>query len=140
MKITATILKKSDDIHNATQKPDVSHFEVGSFVLAAQRTQPETRMHTLWRGPFRVLSNKKGEYTLLNLITQKDVRYHMSQLKPFLFDPLHTDPSDVARRDYLEFFIDVTRTRCTDPYARTVRVEDDPIHTIPSHDTCYVYL
>ena len=63
-------------------------------------------MHTLWRGPFRVLSNKKGEYTLLNLITQKDVRYHMSQLKPFLFDPLHTDPSDVARRDYLEFFIE----------------------------------
>ena len=30
----------------------------------------------------------------------------MSQLKPFLFDPLHTDPSDVARRDYLEFFIE----------------------------------
>ena len=30
----------------------------------------------------------------------------MSQLKPFLFDPLNTDPSDVARRDYLEFFIE----------------------------------
>ena len=30
----------------------------------------------------------------------------MSQLKPFLFDPLHTDPSDVARCDYLEFFIE----------------------------------
>ena len=76
---------------------------MGSFVLAAQRTQPETRMHTLWRGAFRVLSNKKGEYTLLNLITQKDVRYHMSQLKPLLFDPLHTDPSNVARRDYLNY-------------------------------------
>ena len=106
MSITATILKKSDDIHNATQKPDVSQFEVGSFVVAAQRTQPVTRMHTLWRGPFRVLKSKKGEYTLLNLITQKDVRYHMSQLKAFQFDPLHTDPQDVARRDYLEFFIE----------------------------------
>ena len=27
-----------------------------------------------------------------------------------------------------------TRTRCTGPYARKVRVEDDPIHMIPSHD------
>ena len=30
----------------------------------------------------------------------------MSQLKAFQFDPLHTDPQDVARRDYLEFFIE----------------------------------
>jgi Integrase core domain/Chromo (CHRromatin Organisation MOdifier) domain len=106
IKISAKILKESDDLHNAAQRPDVTQFEVGSYVLAAQRTQPETRMHTLWRGPFRVLSNNKGEYTLLNLITQKDIRYHMSQLKTFLFDPLHTDPTDVARRDYLEFFIE----------------------------------
>lgn len=30
----------------------------------------------------------------------------MTQLKPFVFDPLRTDPLDVARRDYLEFFIE----------------------------------
>ena len=106
IQIAAKLLKESDDEHNDKQNPEITHFEVGSYVLVTQRTQPETRMHTLWRGPLRVLSNKKGEYTLLNLITLKNVKYHMSQLKTFLFNPLHTDPTDVARRDYLEFFIE----------------------------------
>ena len=30
----------------------------------------------------------------------------MTQLKPFHFDPAHVDPTDIARRDYLEFFIE----------------------------------
>ena len=106
IRIAARLLKESDDEHNEKQNPDIIHFEVGSYVLVTQRTQPEARMQTLWHGPLRVLSNKKGEYTLLNLITLKDVKYHMSQLKTFLFNPLHTDPTDVARRDYLEFFIE----------------------------------
>ena len=106
IRIAARLLKESDDDHHEKQNPDITHFEVGSYVLVTQRKQPETRMHTLWRGPLRVLSNKKGEYTLLSLITLKDVKYHMSQLKTFLFNPLHTDPTDVARRDYLEFFIE----------------------------------
>ena len=104
--ITAKLLKESDNLHNATQHPDITNFEVGSLVLVAQRTQPETRMHTHWRGPLRVLSNNRGEYKLLNIISLKEVRYHMEQLKTFVFDPLHTDPVDVARRDYLEFFIE----------------------------------
>jgi hypothetical protein len=27
-------------------------------------------------------------------------------MKPFIFDPLNTNPLDIARRDYLEFFIE----------------------------------
>ena len=27
-------------------------------------------------------------------------------MKPFFFNPLATDPLDVARRDYLEFFVE----------------------------------
>ena len=106
IRIAARLHKESDDEHNEKQNPDITHFEVCSYVLVTQRTQPETRMHTLWRGLLRVLSNKKGEYTQLNLITLKNVKYHMSQLNAFLFNPLHTDPTDVARRDYLEFFIE----------------------------------
>ena len=71
--IAARILKESDDEHNEKQNPDVTQFEVGSYVLVTQCTQPETRMHTLWRGPMRILSNKKGEYKLLNLTTLKNV-------------------------------------------------------------------
>ena len=27
-------------------------------------------------------------------------------MKPLVFDPMKTDPTDIARRDYLEFFIE----------------------------------
>ena len=106
MKITARLLKESDDLHNAQQSDDITEFPPDSFVLATQRTTPETRIHTLWRGPFRVVSNYFAEYTLLDLVTDKHVKYHMTQLKPFHFDPMRTDPIDIARRDYLEFFVE----------------------------------
>ena len=51
---------------------------------------PPTRLHTSWRGPMRVLSEE----------------YHVSDMKKFLYDPDHVDPVDVARRDYMEFFVE----------------------------------
>ena len=30
----------------------------------------------------------------------------MKNLKQFIFNPKHTDPADVARRNYMEFFIE----------------------------------
>ena len=32
--------------------------------------------------------------------------YHVSDMKQFLFDPLRVDPLDVARHDYMEFFVE----------------------------------
>ena len=57
IEITARLLKESDDLHNAQQPPNVTHFGVDTFVLVQQRTTPETHMHTLWRGPMRVVSH-----------------------------------------------------------------------------------
>jgi hypothetical protein len=106
IEITAKLLKESDDLHNASASPDITHHEVDSFVLVEQRTTPETRMHTLWRGPMRVVSNDLSEYTLLDLVTHKEKKYHLKNIKPFYFDPSRVDPTEIARRDYLEFFIE----------------------------------
>jgi hypothetical protein len=40
------------------------------------------------------------------LVKDKQKSYHVSDLKPFVFDPLNVDLLDIARRDYLEFFIE----------------------------------
>ena len=42
----------------------------------------------------------------MDLITNKEKSYHVSDMKPFIFDPLINDPTDVARKDYLEFFVE----------------------------------
>ena len=103
IEITARLLKESDGLQ---QSPNITQFGVDTFVLVQQRTTPETRMHTLWRGSMRVVSHNFVEYTLLDLVTHEEKLYHMTQLKAFHFDPTHVDPTDIAGRNYLEFFIE----------------------------------
>jgi transposase InsO family protein len=102
------VLKKTDDLHMAYfPKAKPTEFLPDTFVLVKYRTgKPPTRTHTYWRGPLKVISNERSEYLLYDLITNKTKPYHVSDMKQFVFDPLHTDPIDIARRDYLEFFVE----------------------------------
>jgi hypothetical protein len=78
-----------------------------SYVLVKYRTRSApTRLHTYWKGLLKVISNDHLEYLLLNLITSKIKPYHVSDLKPFRFDTLQTDPFDITRKFYLEFFVE----------------------------------
>jgi Chromo (CHRromatin Organisation MOdifier) domain len=54
----------------------------------------------------RVMKSHRGQYTLLNSTTNKEKEYYSTQLKKFIFNPARVSPSDVARKDYLEFFFD----------------------------------
>ena len=50
----------------------------------------------------RVVNGENSRYTLFDLITNKEKDHHVSDMKPFIL----VDPVDVARRDYMEFFIE----------------------------------
>ena len=77
------------------------------YVLVHYRTGlPPTRLHTNWTGPMRVIKGLNSRYTLLDLITGKEKDYHVSDMKPFVFDSALVDLLDIARRDQMEFFID----------------------------------
>ena len=101
-----TALRTMDEAHIATSPQEITIFPADSYVLAKYTTQPPTRLHTLWRGPFQVVSIHNSDYTLLDITTKKHKHLHISNLKQFVFNPKHTDPADVARRDYMEFFIE----------------------------------
>ena len=102
----SNLLRKSDESHTGNQPDDLTEFAPDSYVLAAPRSHPETRMHTHWSGPYKVVSHKDNEYTLLDLVTTRTKKYHVSQLKQFRYNPINTDPTDIARRDHLEFFVE----------------------------------
>lgn len=106
IKTAQEALKSADELHRSSSAHEITEFAPNSYVLAAQRSAPETRLHTLWRGPFRVIKNVQAEYTLLDLTSGKEKQYHATQLRAFHFNPLRTDPADIARRDYLEFFVE----------------------------------
>ena len=54
----------------------------------------------------RVIKGLNSRYTLLDIITGKEKDYHVSDMRPFVFDSALVDPLDIARRDRMEFFID----------------------------------
>ena len=55
---------------------------------------------------YQRVKEKEIDYTLLDLITGKEKDYHVSDMKPFVFDSAIVDPLDIARRDQMEFFIE----------------------------------
>ena len=96
-----------DSLHLTSKATPPFEFEIDSFVLVHYHSgNPPTRLHTIWKGPLRVLKVQDSTYTPSDLVTNKGHRHHASNMKPFVFDPLIVDPHDVARRDYLEFFVE----------------------------------
>ena len=55
---------------------------------------------------YQRIKEKEIDYTLLDLITGNEKDYHVSDMKPFVFDSALVDPLDIARRDQMEFFIE----------------------------------
>jgi hypothetical protein len=101
------VLKTSDEGHMAQFPKKPTQYLPDAYVLVKYRkSNPPTRLHTFWKGPLRVISNEQSEYFLYDLITGKTKPYHVSDMKEFSYNPLKTDPLDVARRDYLEFFVE----------------------------------
>ena len=87
----------------------LTEYELGSMVLVSYPSGPPTRLHTRWRGPMEVVQANKAEYTLKDLVTNKLRVYHIKRLKPFFYNPLHTNPREVAAKDLQEFVIDSIR-------------------------------
>jgi hypothetical protein len=84
-----------------------TEFAPRSYVLVKYREgAPPSRLHTMLKGPLRDIRSSESKYTLEDLITNKETDYHVTNIKPFHFDPLKTNPVHVARKDYLEFFIE----------------------------------
>ena len=71
-----------------------------------KQEHPPTRLHTKWKGPFRVVSFEGSEYVLANLITHKHNSVYVKNFKIFNYDPSMGLPADTARRDYMEYFFE----------------------------------
>lgn len=108
LKASAKELLRTDLLHQSSKQILIhKEFLLDSFVLVHYRTgAPPSRLHTFWRGPMRVVSGSHSRYLLYDLITHKEKVYHVSDMKPFLYDPAITNPIDIARRDYMEFFVE----------------------------------
>ena len=110
IKIAQTTLIIADEEHMAEYTQAHTEFQSESYVLVRYRgslnNAPPSRILTKWKGPMRVIRNSGSEYTLYDLIRHKEYKYHVKDIKQFIFDPLLVDPLQVAAKDYEEYFID----------------------------------
>ena len=52
------------------------------------------------------MENDSSKCKVKDLITDKDKWYHVTQLKQFQYDPTKTDPTDIARHDNQEHYVE----------------------------------
>ena len=113
IRIAQKTLQTRDEAHLLAKKPrgQITEYPINSYVLVSYPStnsmgRPPSKLHTRWRGPLRVVDSKGSAYTLMNLVTNKQTTVHISQLKPFEYDPNTTDPREVANHDYDEFDVE----------------------------------
>jgi hypothetical protein len=104
-------LRKEEDDKNKVRRistKPLTEFPVGSYVLLSypDDERPKTRLDTIWTGPYLVQAIKSSQYTILNLVSDRTARVHVSRLKLFKYDPNITKPKIVARRDNNSFIVE----------------------------------
>jgi hypothetical protein len=101
VKNTSKRLQDQENI-DPTKRTDEFSFPVGSFVLAEYETglnggrRPPNKTLAPKEGPFRVVKKEHPVYDLEHLATGKKRTCHISLLSPFLYEPEHTDPEEIA--------------------------------------------
>jgi len=116
--------RKVDAEHLKHAPTQITTYDINSFVLVsypdgAMGPRPPTKNHTFWRGPLRVINYIGAHYVLHNLVTNEEETMHVHRLKPFEYDPAHTDPVAVARADANEYLIGAVLAHAGDPKRRT---------------------
>jgi hypothetical protein len=86
------------DQHKVVENdPDVTDYPVNSYVLY---TPPMGRSNKL-------LARHKGSYQVIeDLVKGKQIKTHVHNLRPFVFNPTQINPLDVAQQNEQEFVVD----------------------------------
>jgi hypothetical protein len=93
--------KDQDHMDNYSQERTV--YADNSYVLAEHR---HNKLLPFLKGPMRVLHhNPEGIYALQDLVTERVHDYHVSLLRPFLYDERTCTPLQAAVADSLDEFV-----------------------------------
>ena len=104
-------LRQKDEAHMENYSKERTVFDVGSYVLAehrhnALRRGPKSKLLPFLKGPMLVKShNTEGIYVLQDLVSAEVHNYHMSLLRPFLWDERTLTPLQAAVADSLDEFV-----------------------------------
>jgi transposase InsO family protein len=102
------------------QREDPTEFPDGSLVLVQYHKKgfkkgPPNKVLTNLKGPYQVIAHELNAYELRDLGSEKIETHHVTDLRPFKYDPEHTDPAEVALTDKQLFVVDAITAHEGDP-------------------------
>lgn len=111
LKTAKSTQEELDNIHIAERKGSdgegsYTEFPLNSYVLVNYHDRPPSKMHTPLKGPMRVVSFNKSNYTLQDLVTNRTQNIHVSKLRAFVYDDRFVDPREVANKDRQVFDVE----------------------------------
>jgi len=106
------IQNEKDMAHLAKQNPRVTSFAEGSYVLAnyhstdgvVRHRGPPNKFLPFLRGPFKVVAAEGDTYTIRSLVTKKDERIHVKELRQFVHNDDEQELYRTALRDHQDHF------------------------------------
>jgi transposase InsO family protein len=118
----AAIHQRTIDVKNREkrQREDPTEFPDGSLVLVEYHKKgfkkgPPNKLLTNLKGPYQVIDHELNTYNLRDLGSEKLETHHVTDLRPFRYDPEYTDPVDVALADKELFVVDAITAHEGDP-------------------------
>ena len=109
----AELQLQKDTKHKLTTATILTSHLTNDFVLVEYpstglKSGPPSKLMTNLRGPMKVISkDKEGlTYQLQDLVTFQTEKVHVKRIHPFYYDPIQTDPRQVANVDKQTWDVD----------------------------------
>lgn len=119
IKVAQETQREFDSHHMSRNDPDLSDFPVNSYVLFENPAGGRNKLQTKLQGPYQVVARRDNEIIIKDLLSHKEVRTHISNIRDFNFDAERTDPVEIAMHSQQEFVIDSILEHTGDRYRRT---------------------
>jgi transposase InsO family protein len=100
-------MRRKANLGNQVTGYDVNDYviyEHPTSLLTGDSRPDKLAMH--YRGPYRITNIDGSRITIQNLVNTQLTVAHISQLRPFLYDPIYVNPVDIARNTGEEFEVE----------------------------------
>jgi len=85
---------------------DITEYPINSYVLYTPATGRDNKLIPRHKGPYQVIGRNISIYIIEDHLRGKQIKTHIHNLHPFTYDPIYTNPVDIAQQNEQEFVVE----------------------------------
>jgi hypothetical protein len=91
--------------HTLLVVADITDYLINSYELYTSSMDRSNKLLPKQRGSYRVRGRNQSIYIIEDLVLGKQIKTHVHNLRPFLFNPYQVNPLEVAQQNDQEFLV-----------------------------------